>query len=65
MKFAPRSLRWRLQAWYGLLLLMVLCAFGLTAFELLKAERQLGGRRPASPALRAGECPACRAPHAT
>jgi heavy metal sensor kinase len=39
MKIAPRSLRWRLQAWYGLLLLIVLCAFGLAAFQLEKAER--------------------------
>lgn len=40
MKFAPRSLRWRLQAWYGLLLLIVLCAFGLAAFQLEKANLQ-------------------------
>jgi heavy metal sensor kinase len=38
MKIAPRSLRWRLQAWYGVLLLIVLCAFGLAAFQLEKAE---------------------------
>jgi two-component system OmpR family sensor kinase len=39
MKIAPRSLRWRLQAWYGVLLFIVLCAFGLAAFQLEKAER--------------------------
>lgn len=39
MKLAPQSLRWRLQAWYGLLLLIVLCAFGFTALHLEKAER--------------------------
>src|SRR6187551_1973498 len=39
MKIAPRSLRWRLQAWYGVLLLIVHCAFGLAAFQLEKAER--------------------------
>src|SRR3954451_16118277 len=39
MRIGPRSLRWRLQAWYGVLLLIVLCAFGFTAFHLEKTER--------------------------
>jgi heavy metal sensor kinase len=39
MKIFPQSLRWRLQIWYGLLLLMVLCAFGFTAHHLEKVER--------------------------
>ncbi len=38
MKF-PRSIRWQLQLWHGLLLLIVLCAFGVTAYQLEKAER--------------------------
>ena len=28
------SIRWRLQAWHGLLLVLVLCALGFTAFEV-------------------------------
>ncbi len=39
MKLFPQSLRWRLQAWYGLLLLIVLSAFGFTAHHLEKVER--------------------------
>lgn len=42
MKLAPQSLRWRLQAWYGLLLLVVLIAFGSTALHLEKTERLRG-----------------------
>ena len=30
----PRSIRWRLQLWYGALLVAVLCGFGLTAYHL-------------------------------
>jgi two-component system, OmpR family, sensor kinase len=39
MKLAPHSLRWRLQIWYGLLLVIVLCAFGFTAHHLERVER--------------------------
>ncbi len=39
MKLVPDSLRWRLQIWYGLLLVLVLCAFGFTAHHLEKVER--------------------------
>ena len=38
MKF-PRSIRWQLQLWHGLLLLVVLTAFGFTAYQLEKTER--------------------------
>jgi len=37
MRF-PQSIRWRLQIWYGALLLAVLAAFGFTAFHLEKAR---------------------------
>ena len=39
MKLVPDSLRWRLQIWYGLLLAIMLCAFGFTAHHLEKVER--------------------------
>lgn len=39
MKLLPHSLRWRLQLWYGLLLIIVLCAFGVTAYHLEKARQ--------------------------
>ena len=32
--FVPQSLKWRLQAWHGLLLLLVLGGFGVTAYQL-------------------------------
>ncbi|KAB2664438.1 MAG: HAMP domain-containing protein [Verrucomicrobia bacterium] len=32
------SLRWRLQLWHGLLLVLVLAGFGVTAYELQRAE---------------------------
>lgn len=35
----PRSIRWQLQLWHGLVLLVVLCAFGITAYQLEKTER--------------------------
>lgn len=34
MNLFPRSLRWRIQLWHGLLLLAVLAGFGVTAFQL-------------------------------
>ena len=34
-----RSIRWRLQAWYGLVLFLVLVAFGCTAFLLARENR--------------------------
>ena len=37
MRF-PKSIRWRLQLWYGALLLAVLSGFGFTAFHLEKAR---------------------------
>jgi heavy metal sensor kinase len=37
MRFS-RSLRWRLQLWYGALLIAVLCGFGFTAFHLESAR---------------------------
>ncbi len=38
MRF-PMSIRWRLQLWYGALLVAVLCGFGFTAFHFEKARR--------------------------
>ncbi len=38
MRF-PKSIRWRLQLWYGALLVAVLCGFGFTAFHFEKARR--------------------------
>jgi len=38
MRF-PRSLRWRLQLWYGVLLISVLCGFGFTAFHFERTRR--------------------------
>jgi heavy metal sensor kinase len=34
-----RSIRWRFQLWYGLLLVLVLCGFGVTAYHLQSAQR--------------------------
>jgi two-component system OmpR family sensor kinase len=34
-----KSIRWRLQLWYGLLLLGVLAGFGLTAYELQRSKQ--------------------------
>jgi len=39
MKLVPHTLRWRLQIWYGILLVVVLCSFGFTAHHLEKVER--------------------------
>lgn len=39
MKAWFRSIRWRLQAWYGLVLWVVLVAFGCTAFLLARENR--------------------------
>ena len=38
MRF-PRSIRWRLQLWYGALLVAVLCGFGFTAYHLESARQ--------------------------
>ena len=34
----PRSIRWRLQLWYGLLLAGLVAGFGLTAHRLERAR---------------------------
>ncbi|MDR3402913.1 MAG: ATP-binding protein [Chthoniobacter sp.] len=39
MIFFPRSIRWRLQLWYGALLVAVLCGFGFTAYHLESGRR--------------------------
>lgn len=39
MKFF-RSIRWRLQLWYGLLFMVVLCGFGMTTYRL-ESSRQM------------------------
>lgn len=36
---APRSMRWRLQAWLGFLLATILCGFGITAYQLHRTNR--------------------------
>jgi two-component system, OmpR family, sensor kinase len=33
-KMFPKSIKWRLQIWYGLILVVVLAGFGLTAYQL-------------------------------
>jgi len=38
MRF-PKSIRWRLQLWYGALLVAVLCGFGFTAYRMESARR--------------------------
>ncbi len=38
MRF-PRSIRWRLQLWYGALFVAVVCGFGFTAFHLESARQ--------------------------
>jgi two-component system OmpR family sensor kinase len=40
LKLVPKSIRWRLQLWYGLILLVVLAGFGFTA-DRLERSRQL------------------------
>jgi HAMP domain-containing protein len=35
----PKSIRWRLQIWYGLILLSVLAGLGLTAYELQRGRQ--------------------------
>lgn len=39
MRILPRSIRWRLQLWHGALLFIVLAAFGLTSFLLVRESR--------------------------
>jgi len=39
MRILPRSIRWRLQLWHGALLFVVLAAFGLTSFLLVRESR--------------------------
>src|SRR5690349_1535473 len=39
MKFFPRSIRWKLQLWYGLILLVVLAAFGSVTNHLARVRR--------------------------
>ena len=36
-----KSIKWRLQIWYGLILVVVLAGFGFTAYQLERG-RQLG-----------------------
>ncbi len=38
MKWLPHSIRWRIQIWHGLLLLLVLTGFGVTAYQLQRAN---------------------------
>ena len=40
MKWLPNSIRWRIQLWHGLLLLVVLTGFGITAY-LFQYENEL------------------------
>lgn len=39
LRFLPRSLRWRLQLWLAFLLVSVLAGFGITVFQLQRANR--------------------------
>ena len=34
----PRSIRWSMQLWHGVILLLVLAGFGYTAFELQRTR---------------------------
>lgn len=45
MKWLPNSIRWRIQLWHGLLLLLVLAAFGATAYHFQRGNelRQIDG----------------------
>ena len=36
--FIPKSIKWRLQVWHGLILLLVLGGFGVTAFQLQRTN---------------------------
>jgi len=38
MSMLPRSIKWRLQIWHGVILLLVLAGFGLTAVELQRTR---------------------------
>lgn len=38
MRFMPRSIRWRIQLWYGLLLLGILCGFGIVAYRMWASD---------------------------
>jgi len=39
MRVLFQSIRWRLQLWHGAMLLLVLAAFGCTAFYLARESR--------------------------
>src|SRR5882672_5761855 len=39
MSWLPKSIRWRLQLWYGLFLLLVLAGFGSTAYQLQRGKQ--------------------------
>ena len=41
----PRSIKWRLQLWYGLILVAVLAGFGFTAYQLESTAYQLENAR--------------------
>lgn len=72
-----RSIRWRLQIWYGLILMVVLAGFGFTSFQLERGrqfrrldeelQRRVGGlanviRQPPGRERGAGERPLGRPP---
>lgn len=40
MRWLPNSIRWRIQLWHGLLLLVVLVAFGATAYHFQHGQEQ-------------------------
>ncbi|HUC85699.1 MAG TPA: hypothetical protein VL970_10950, partial [Candidatus Acidoferrales bacterium] len=35
----PKSIKWRLQLWYGLILVAVLAGFGVTAYQLERSRQ--------------------------
>jgi hypothetical protein len=62
------SIRWRLQAWHGLILVVVLAGFGLTAYQVARqdqlrridqalGQRAMGLFRPGAPGGPLGPLP--------
>src|SRR5262249_30193331 len=39
LRFAPRSLRWRLQLWQGFLVVTMMAGFGITIYQFQSANR--------------------------
>ena len=54
----PKSIKWRLQLWYGLILVIVLAGFGFTAYQLEHGRqfRRIDDELKAQPSI---HLPAC------